>query len=551
MNTNVLSRLLLILCLASPLLDARAAQESTYFKAEEAESSQLVKLRLQALTAWPYLMAQEISQVELINEVYRQHQFQPVWQNYNTLDSVIVLLNQAELDGLSPQDYYLEALQQAIGPEQAIPPELDILITAAVVKLAQHLHQGKLNPNQFEPHWQAPPSIDATAFSQSLLRQIKEQDLASFLAQQAPSFAFYQALKKALLEYQTLAKQTSFEPISLSVRSLKPNMQSAAIPQIKQRLRDLNHLPQGENQFASWPDSDLLPNYGPELVEPVKAFQRQHGLEPDGIIGPATLAALNVSYQQRVQLIKANLERARWLNGVIESPDFILVNAAAYQLTLYRQQQAIWHTKVVVGTPRQATPVFHSSLSYLEFNPTWSVPRSILREMWPKILQDPDYLTKQHFRVLTRQGYTVSLSEQEWLDYTPYNFPYFLQQQPWQNNALGQVKFIFPNRHSVFLHDTPEKRLFNRSQRNFSHGCIRVEQPLELARLLLNQPTQWHPASIEELVNTEKRTRIHVQQPIQVFITYLTVSAGELSQGEPLQFHPDNYQKDAAMMVYF
>ena len=199
---------------------------------------------------------------------------------------------------------------------------------------------------------------------------------------------------------------------------------------------------------------------------------------------------------------------------------------------------------MVVGSPLQATPIFKSQLQYLEFNPTWTVPRSIVKEMWHKIQSDPNYLASQHFQVVQDNGRPVSLSAEQWAGYTARNFPYHLVQQPWVNNALGQVKFIFPNQHSIFLHDTPQKHLFSSAQRTFSHGCIRVENPMELARRLLRDESNWSAQDIEQVDNSEKRTRVNATRPIDVFLMYWTVS---VNQGQVI-FHQDPYHRDQSLL---
>ncbi|MCE2571075.1 L,D-transpeptidase family protein [Motilimonas eburnea] len=519
--------------------------------------------QLQSLSDAPYLMGNKIDYVPWLVALYRQHDYQPIWTQWQDPTQLITALKNAEQAGLNSADYYLATLQQQLSSPSAFAHlgvanqiNLDLLMSAAVIKLALHLRLGKLKPQQFEPRW--PPTLqpDMTAFSDQLVRHLSQQSLVDFFAQQEPKHPFYPPLKEALAHYQALADQNAFEPIALNVRSLKPNMPSPAIPLIKQRLIELHHLPANPAQLVNVSANVETFFFNEPLIEPIKAFQRQHGLDPDGIIGPATLAALNLSYETRVKRIKMNLERMRWLSSHLQNHEYILVNLASYQLDLFREHRTIWQTHVIVGKKRHATPAFSATLAYLEFNPTWSVPRSIVREMWPKIEQDPNYLSQQNFLVLDQQGQRIALSENDWANYSGRNFPFFLQQQPGPQNALGQVKFIFPNSYSIFLHDTPDKHLFNRTQRNFSHGCVRVEKPLVLAEHLLAPLPQWTPARIHQVVNSQKRTRIQIARPIDVFLFYWTVTAKASDNANShdltrVQFHLDAYSKDAKLLHYF
>ncbi|MFO6423354.1 murein L,D-transpeptidase [Motilimonas sp. KMU-193] len=525
------------------------------------QPNRLLEQKLITLGSTPYLMGNKLTHVPFLLELYRQHQFQLIWSQWDNPTQIIPTLYYAEQNGLNPDDYYLETLEQQLDGLRTLEQlgisnqiDLDILMSAAVIKLALQLRQGKLNPLDFEPHWPPTPAPDIAAFSAQLLSHISTKALVELFLQQEPNHELYRALKMALGHYQALAQQSSFEPIILNVKSLKPSMPSPSIPLIEQRLRELNHLAPNQQHLINVSANVTPPYYGNELIKPIQAFQRQHGLEPDGIIGPATLAALNIDYATRVKLIKINLERMRWLSSHLQQDEYILVNLAGYQLGLYREHSAVWKTKVIVGKKRHATPAFSATLAYLEFNPTWSVPRSIVREMWPKIAQDPSYLSQQNFHVLDKQGQRVALADSEWTNYNGRNFPFFLQQQPGPQNALGQVKFIFPNQYSIFLHDTPDKHLFSRSQRNFSHGCVRVETPLKLAELLLKPMPQWSPQRIEQVVNSQQRTRVHMQRPIDVFLLYWTVTAATSSIHNELtdvSFHQDAYQKDALLLPYF
>ncbi|MCE0557220.1 MULTISPECIES: L,D-transpeptidase family protein [unclassified Motilimonas] len=504
----------------------------------------------------PQLLGQSLGQMPLLTFIYQTQQYQILWRDKQYAGQVIQLLAQADQDGLNPNDYHLATLQslhlnlqqanqQALEPnDQSSAAQFDILLSDAVLTFAHHLHNGKLNPAELDPTWNYDPAaLEHNATSVQLLQHIQQQTIAELFEQQRPQYDLYGQLKQALARYRAIAERYPFEVITIDIKSIKPGMLHPAIPLLKKRLQQLGYsFPEITNEaFESALEREQT--YHLAWVETIKQFQQHHDLDTDGVIGPATLAALNIPYQQRAEKIKINLERARWLATDL-SQEFIIVNIAGFELFFYQSGQLNWQTKVMVGTPLNATPVFKSQLQYLEFNPTWTVPRSILKEMWHKILNEPDYLIKQQYQVVQNNGRPVELTEIDWEAYTARNFPYHLVQQPWKNNALGQVKFIFPNRHSVFLHDTPQKRLFNSAQRSFSHGCIRVENPMELARLLLNDDANWSAQNIAHVVASEKRTRVNIKRPIDVFLMYWTVSVS----GETVSFHHDLYQRDDLLL---
>ena len=225
--------------------------------------------------------------------------------------------------------------------------------------------------------------------------------------------------------------------------------------------------------------------YSKLVADGVRSFQARHGLDADGVIGPATLEALNVPVEVRIDQLRINLERARWVMGGI-GEDFIIVNIAGYRAYLVSDGEFAWDTKVQVGKPYHQTPVFRDEMTYVVMNPTWTVPYSIAtKEMLPRIQRDPDYFKTRTFDVKNRAGENVDPNTIDWSQLSRGNFPFTFVQRPGPANALGRIKFIFPNEHAVYLHDTPSKSLFGRSERAFSHGCIRTQNPFDLAERLL------------------------------------------------------------------
>jgi murein L,D-transpeptidase YcbB/YkuD len=281
------------------------------------------------------------------------------------------------------------------------------------------------------------------------------------------------------------------------------------------------------------------------LEAAVKQFQQQHALTPDGVLGPATLAAMNVPVQARIDQIKTNLERARWVLHSLPE-DVVITDIAGFEVSYRRGGKVVWSTRAQVGKPYRKTPVFRDRIRYLEVNPTWTVPPTILRnDILPKLAADPDYLRKKDMQVLTHDGKPVDPATVDWSQYPQKRFPYLLRQNPGPGNALGRIKFMFPNKHAVYLHDTPSRSLFERDQRAFSSGCIRIQHPFEFAELLLDDP-QWTRTRIEEIVASNQTTRINLADPVAVILMYWTVNT---TPDGRLVFKRDIYDRDAAVLA--
>ena len=257
------------------------------------------------------------------------------------------------------------------------------------------------------------------------------------------------------------------------------------------------------------------------------------------------LEELNVPVASRIDQIRANLERARWVFRDVEDT-YIIVDIAGFRLDLVEEGQNTWSTNVQVGKPYHATPVFKSTLKYVEFNPTWTIPPGILRkETLPRIRKDPDYLSRNNMSVVTMAGKIVDPATIDWAGTAGKGFPYMIRQEPGTWNALGQVKFIFPNTYSVYLHDTPSKGLFARTERAFSHGCIRTENPFDFAEHLLDNQG-WDRARIDQVIESGKTTRVNLETPVTVMLLYWTADVAE--DGTVL-FKKDVYGRDAKIIA--
>lgn len=289
------------------------------------------------------------------------------------------------------------------------------------------------------------------------------------------------------------------------------------------------------------PDGKEFVEYDDELQAAVLRFQSRHGLEPDALVGRATLRAMNVSAKQRVNQIRLTLDRLR---QVLEKRrmDFVLINIPAFEMHLIRAGETVWSSKVVVGETEAETPLFEATMRSVVLNPTWTVPHSIAsEELLPKIQNDLDFLSRGGYELRDREGSSVDLTNVDWSSLNKNNFPYTLVQQSGPGNELGRVKFLFPNQYGVCMHDTPSKYLFEKYSRAFSHGCIRLDQPIDFAAELLNEEG-WSREQIDaQLESTETRS-VALTEPLPVVITYLTTAVDEAGT---VYFYHDIYGKDA------
>jgi murein L,D-transpeptidase YcbB/YkuD len=356
--------------------------------------------------------------------------------------------------------------------------------------------------------------------------------MSDYLAAIFPRANIYKQLQSYLQDYRSIVAAGGWPSVPEGA-TLKPGATDERLPVLARRLAISGDLP-ADAASSSFTDYSNL------LVSAVKKFQARHGLDADGVMGPATLRALNVPVEDRIDQIRVNLERARWVLDDLED-DFVIVNIAGFRAYLYRDRKPVWSTRVVVGKTYHKTPVFRSEMKYVVFNPTWTVPYSIAtKEMLPRIRRDPTYLASRNFDVKDRDGNLIDPDDVNWSQVTRRNFAYTFVQRPGIANALGEIKFIFPNQYSVYLHDTPSKSLFAKAERTFSHGCIRVERPFDFADALL-QPDGWDQPKIQAERETRKTRTVFLSKPLPVLLLYWSAEVGEDGQ---IHFYDDVYERD-------
>ena len=484
-----------------------------------------------------------IAGTEFIERFYRYRKFRPAWSNDALRAELRRLVALSWLEGLNPADFHAQLIRQS--PKDPAPQskrnvaEQDIVQTDALIRLLYQLYFGKVSPIGLDPNWnfsrKLPVADPVSAISQAL----DDGKLAQLVDTVRIKHPFYSELKAALQAFTEYDVQGGWPQIPAG-EVLKPGMADKRLSVLRQRLTIT-----GEYAPETPAEADV---YDVPLADAVKKFQERHGLDVDGVIGATTLAALNVKAADRVAQIKANLERARWvLRTVVEQKDLVLVNIAGFYLRLFIDGKSVWRTGVITGRPYHKTPVFTEDISYVVINPDWTVPRSIIRnEIFPKAKSDPAYLGRNNYKLVGSSGAAISPLSIDWTAMTARSFPYGVVQQPGENNALGLVKFIFPNPHNVYLHDTPSRQLFTKTGRAFSHGCIRVEDPMKLAELILGNRLGWQRAQIDAAVASKKLRRVDLPKKFPVAILYWTVDP---MGGGQAKFYNDVYGRDARLIA--
>ena len=487
------------------------------------------------------ISASQVAAVEFIPVVYERRDYIPAWVLDASVDAVLEAIRNSYEHGLDPEDYHWQAINElrsrvATGAGSQAAAEMEILLTDAVVRLAYHANFGKVLPGELDPNWNFDRRLHSPDPVSELGDVLGMTDVTSVIRERTNAPVFYHWLREALARYREIAAGGGWPSIP-SGPTLKPGMTSERIVPLRQRLQRTDDLADAQTG-----DSE---NFDAALKQAVTAFQKRHGLAPDGTVGPVTLAALNIPVEQRIDQIRVNLERIRWVYKELPE-DYIIVDIAGFHVYLMQEDEIVWQARAQVGRPYRDTPVFRDSVRYLEFNPTWTVPQTILREdILPRLKRDPGYLDERNMQVLTFSRKPVDASTIDWHSVSADHFPYLLRQEPGPDNALGRVKFMFPNAHAIYIHDTPSKSLFARSERAFSSGCIRVERPFELAELLLDDPERWDQQGIQQLLDSRLTQRVNLKEPLPVLILYWTAEAD--ADGR-VHFRRDVYDRDAPVL---
>ncbi|TVT43040.1 L,D-transpeptidase family protein [Hymenobacter setariae] len=499
---------------------------------------------------------------------YRERQFRLGWfKDHQLVPQAQTLLNviaKAKDDGLDPKRYQDNGLTKLLAEFKTVQDstrrnqlerQIDVALSGTYFNWASDYYRGVANPRDTKNDaWKV--KRNKIKLDRALLTILRERESTYPYYDFAPLHPEYDHLKKALALLRSRQQAGGWPTLPAST-NLRPGQTSPVVGLLRQRL--LGSETAGPTAPATAPGQALpvvnkepAPTaaevYNSELVDAVKGFQRDAGLPPTGIVNGETLRQLNVPLSARINQVILNMERWRWLPKKFE-PDYLLVNIPEYRLYVYEEHKPVMTMRVIVGKTLNATPVFSDKMEYVVLSPYWNVPFSIIdKELRYKLAENPqgtlDRLDMEVVKGYGRRATVIDPSTVDWANVTPATFKYTLRRRPGPKNDLGEVKFIFPNSNDIYLHDTPHGELFSQTARNFSHGCVRVEEPVKLATYLLRDYSQWDQATIQDTIAQRREKYITLKEKLPVYLVYLTAWAD--ADGH-VHFRNDIYGHDKAL----
>ncbi len=543
MNNRVIIALFLVIVSLSTQI--AASERSLFVPAQDSGLELLIKKQIAGWTtpSKTVIAGERIYSAVLIRSFYKARKYQPAWSQDGHLIQAVTLIKAVEeayADGLTPDYYHLKIIRSLVKtvqgkafPDTSSLADLDMLLTDTFLTIGCHLSGGCVNPVTIETEWFAKRrTVDVSAV---LEQALKNKQIRDSLDRLRPEQDSYYRLRQALAGYRELLSESEW-PLISNGPLLKKGSMSDRVADLRKRLAASGDL--GPDKAGG---GDLFDG---TLMQSVISFQKRHGLKADGIVGPATLNALNVTLKERVRQIELNMERLRWILGNREQRS-IVVNIANFQLDVIENGKSLMSMKAVVGKRYWNTPVFTAKMTYLIINPPWNVPESIARkDLLKKIKDNPHYLAEQNIKVLTgreSRKEEIDPATIDWSKITADTLPYRFRQEPGPMNALGRLKFVLPNRFDVYLHDTPAKRLFSENVRTLSHGCIRIEKPVELAEYGLRDDPLWTREKLLAAIQQGTEQKVLLPHPINVYFLYLTAW---VDADGAVQFRNDIYGRD-------
>lgn len=529
----------LLLCPVAPLALAAAGEPAGIAVAMPEQDTALqvqIEQRLRARAAH----ADETTALFYLSRGYR-----PAWEESSRVAALIAAVESVQLHGLDPRDFSLERLRHVADGAVTLDlrAERELVLTDTLVELLFQLRHGKIDPRALYREWNFTPPPNPYERASEVAAVLRAGDLRAAIEAHAPDLPLYRALVRGLAHHQALAMLGDWPKVPAGP-TLRPGERSARVPALRARL--LSEPPSERPSGVDRANPGANPShYDPALVEAVKRFQARHGLAPDGIVGAQTLLALNTSPARRVEQIRANLERLRWVAADLRG-DRLLVDIVGYHADLVLDGQPVWESRVIVGKPARKTPSLRDSVVNLVFNPKWVVPPTILREdVIPRTAHNLDYLASHRLRIVDRSGQTVDPATIDWAGARQSGFPYRVVQQSGADGSLGRIKFSLSNPYAIYLHDTNARSLFRRADRALSSGCVRVEKPAELARLLLDDPSQWSADVLDAALDSGRTRTVGVGREVTVLLHYSTAALDEHGQ---LQLRNDIYDHDRGIL---
>jgi murein L,D-transpeptidase YcbB/YkuD len=482
----------------------------------------------------------KLSQLSL-RQLYGSNGYRPLWVSEEgpSINAISFrrCLENSEREGLNPSDYRLNEVKKywkARIPEHLA--ELELLLSDIYIDYATDMARGRVIPQVVDKDWFLPASeFDPVA----LLEQASADDAPCHaLFQLRPRHPQFERLRKMLAKYRQIQADGGW-PLIPDDGLIKVGMESDQIPLIRRRL-----IISGD-YTGPMNDGKVLDE---ELSEAVKRFQIHHGIYTDGMVGNETREAMSIPVEKRIAQIIVNMERWRWVPRNLGFR-YVIVNAAGYELEIVEDQEPVLEMRVVVGKRERPTPVFTSDLQFVDINPVWNVPRTIaVEDILPKLQRDPGFVQREGIDVLSGWGKNekkVNPYSIDWSFYNEKHLPFHFSQPPGPKNPLGRIRFLFPNTHDIYLHDTNHTELFANPERNFSSGCIRVERPLTLARYLLKDDSAWSLDKIVQQINSGQSLRIQLGRTLPVYVLYFTAWVDD---DGAINFYQDAYGRDKELL---
>jgi len=532
------SRLLPFLCLLATSLSLLVSAGSA--AAQEVNDTIRDHVERFQMSGRLVLAGADIAGRDVLWRLYENNNYAPLWQAQERIDVLIDMVGRAQEEGLLPRDYHYEqllGLRQSNSREAVDIADFDMLLTDSLMRYVYHRYFGKVNPAGLDSDWNLSRRLDLDPMD-LIVDTMSSEDMQQHIVKTLDWGPYYQKMKTLLADYRGRAfREGGGYPSVPSGPTLRMGMHEPRVALLRKRMQASNHL------LTTGPDDSEY--FDADLERAVTKFQTVAEIDVDGAVGAGTLAALNVSLQSRIDQIRVNMERARWiLRDIRGVDDFVVVNIADFKTILIRDGEKVWETRSQVGRTYRKTPIFRGDMKYAQFNPTWTVPPGILkRDILPKLKADAEgYLAEKNMKLVDNStGKEVDPASIDWAAATPRNFRYQVVQRPGGDNALGLVKFIFPNPHFVFLHDTNHREHFDDKVRTFSSGCIRIEHPFEFARLVLNDD-KWDDAAIQDIVNSKQTKTVFLKDPLPVLVLYWTVNP--ITEKGATVFLADVYDRD-------
>ncbi len=412
--------------------------------------------------------------------------------------------------------------------------KLDVLLTDAFLFLGLQMYYGKVNIEKEGNTWEIRRKGPELQFNLKLEEALAVNSISKALNLLAPRYRSYWMMKEDLAFFLSLKEEPW--PAITSDTTINPGQSNLLLPLIRERLMKLRYKMFDTNSGE----------YDKDFEEQLRMFQKDWGLNSDGVIGKGTLIALNTTPGELANRLKVNMERFRWL-PLHEPRKYIMVNIVNFDLVFIEGVDTLISMRAIVGKDSRETPVFDALMTYIVFSPSWTVPPTILnKDVIPKLLKGPEYLKEKNMKLLRNDGSEITYNEINWANIPKNNFPFMVRQSPGADNALGKVKFMFPNSYNIYIHDTPSRGYFSRDDRAMSSGCIRIEKPFELACILLADSPDWPPEKIRTAMQQEKEQTARLKSPVNVLMLYLTAWTDNNGQ---VQFRNDIYTRDELVLT--